>query len=188
MLVWEDCLPSCPFKREHDDLQIYLRKVNYWSSHLGVLTCKRWTDNTGASFLPRFGTNCYWSGVDTFREYAELVDIFKHSGRLSSVSPDDSGGLQLGWLLMETYGAESFSEILDNKLEPVHLWILGTAVFPECQLDIEAIKEELKDNIWMTEQGRALEKRLLKCMNQCYRCHLCEKTFGMPDIDSTIEL
>jgi hypothetical protein len=23
MLVWENCLPSCPFKREHDDLQIY---------------------------------------------------------------------------------------------------------------------------------------------------------------------
>jgi hypothetical protein len=41
ILVWEDCMPSCPFKREHDDVQMYFKKIKYWQSYLGELSCKR---------------------------------------------------------------------------------------------------------------------------------------------------
>ena len=47
---------------------------------------------------------------------------------------------------------------------------------------------QLGGNIWLTEEGRKLEKRLKTCMNQCYRCHLCERTYGLPDLDSSIQI
>ena len=188
LLVWEDCMPSCPFKREHDDLQIYLRKINYWDSHLGALTCNRWTDTSGASTMPRFGTNCYWSSVETFNEYAELVDIFKHSGRLSNIVPQGIGNLQLGWFYKERAAVSSFSEIIENKLEPFHLWVFGSGIFPSLETNIKDIREDLKDNLWMTDEGKRLEQSLRNCKNQCYKCHLCERAFKIPDIDSTMEL
>lgn len=188
MLVWEDCMPSCPFKREHDDLQIYHGQFNYWLSHLGELTCLRWKDTSRKSIIPRSGTNCFWSSIDTFKEYAELVDIFKHSGRLTDYVPLQAhGDMQFGWFT-ENYAAKSFSEILDNKLEPVLLWILGTCVFPPRRPNADHIRENLKDNSWMTDEGKKLEQKLMNCKNQCYNCHLCERTFGLPDIDSMIEL
>jgi hypothetical protein len=188
ILVWEDCMPSCPFKREHDDLQIYLKKINYWDSHLGALTCKKWTDNEGASILPRAGTNCYWSSLSTFNEYAELVDIFKHSGRLSVMVPQGSGNLQFGWLCDERAAVGSFGEVIGNKLEPIHSWILGTGFFPSLITDVKEIVEYQSGNMWMTDEGKKLTQRLKNCMNNCYHCHLCERTFGLPDIDSMIEL
>jgi len=188
LLVFEDCLPSCPFKREHDDVQIYLKKINYWDSELGSLSCSRWTDSSGASIIPRFGTNCIWVSIDTLEEYAELADIFKHSGRLSKTIPRGSGSLQFGWLYEERAAVSSFSEIIENKLEPIHLWILGTGIFPCLITDISNIKKGLSGNIWMTENGKKLEQRMKNCKNQCYTCHLCERTFGLPDINSAIEL
>jgi hypothetical protein len=187
ILVWEDCLPSCPFKREHDDLQIYLRQINYWDSHLGALTCNRWTDMKGASVLPRAGTNCCWSSVSTFNEYAELVDIFKHSGRLSNLVLEGSDNLQFGWLYDERAAISSFSEILAEKLEPIHLWILGTGFFSQLTTDIKEIAGHLSGNIWMTDEGKKLEQKLKNCKNQCYNCHLCEKSFGIQNTDSLIE-
>jgi hypothetical protein len=151
------------------------------------LTCRRWTDKSGASTLPKFGTNCYWTSVDTFKEYAGLVDNFKLSGRLSQISSEQAESRQLGWLLMEQFGVRSFSEVMEQNLEPLHLWVLGTAVFNK-DLDVETAREELGGSIWLTEEGRKLEKRLKTCMNQCYRCHLCERTYGLPDLDSSIQI
>ena len=192
LLVWEDCLPSCPFKREHDDLQIYLRKINYWDSQLGSLTCNRWTDKHGGSILPRFGANCYWTGLETYKEYAELVDIFKYSGRLSNVHPKGAGELQFGWQSMEKasigFFAGSYSEIVNNALEPLHLWVFGPSYVSKANTNIEEIKANLAKDVWMTTEARRLEQMLRNCKNQCYRCHLCERTYGFPDIDSAIEL
>jgi hypothetical protein len=186
MLVWEDCMPSCPFKREHDDLQIYSRKISYWSSHLGALTCKTWWDISGETILPRSRTNCFWSSIDTFEEYAQLVDIFKYSGRLT-ISIPQRGDLEWG-LCREPFAVKSFSEIIENRLEPVHLWVVGTGIFPRLKTDMEKIKEHLKDNFWLTDEGKRLEQRLKNCKNQCYNCHLCERTFRLPNIDSLIEI
>ncbi|XUX00747.1 MAG: hypothetical protein TUN42_01825 [Dehalogenimonas sp.] len=188
LLVYEDCLPSCPFKREHDDIQIHFKEFNYWDSDLGSLSCARWRDWSDASILPRFGTNCIWPSIETLNEYAGLVDIFKHAGRLSSVVPRGEGRLQFAWLYEETAAVDSFSQIIENKLEPVHQWILGTGIFPYLTTSISSIKEHLKDSIWITEPGRILEQRAKNCNNQCYDCHLCEKTWGFPEIVSALEL
>jgi hypothetical protein len=196
MLVWEDCLPSCPFKREHDDIQIYFRRIKYWDSYLGALTCRRWRDSLGKSIIPRSGTNCFWASVDTFQEYAELVDIFKYSGRLVDFVPlQGPGNIQFGWLLKNypvrlprSYAIKSFSEIIENRLESVHLWFPIPAFSAYFKTDTKEIKEDLKDGFFTTDEAKKLEQTLKNCKNQCYKCHLCERTFGIPDIDSMIEL
>jgi hypothetical protein len=197
MLVWECCMPFCPFAREHDDLQIYHRKINYWNSNLGASSCQRWRDGSIENIIPRFGTNCYWVTVDTFKEYTELVDVVKYSGRLTDYNSDNLsiGNWKAGWnfrgrsdvgSFSESVG--SFSEIIENKLEPVYFWRGGIGDFSTPKADnIENIKKYLKDNFWMTEEGKRLEQRLKNCQNQCYKCHLCERTFGIPNIDSMIE-
>jgi hypothetical protein len=192
LLVWEDCLPNCPFKREHDDLQMYLRKINYWDSQLGTLTCNRWTDKSGGSILPRFGANCYWTGAETFSEYGQLVDIFKYSGRLSKGHQAGAGRIRFGWQFIPKDGSGlyvgSVSELINNAVEPLHIWGFGTNHDSDAPESIAAIKEKLSKDVWLTAEGRRLERTLKNCKNQCYRCHLCERTFGMPDLDSAIEL
>ena len=44
----------------------------------------------------------------------------------------------------------------------------------------------LKDNIWLSEKGKRLNRILLNCRSQCYDCHECERTFGIPDYDSSV--
>jgi len=190
ILIREDCLPSCPFKREHDDVQIYHRQIDYWE-RLGKVSCHRWRDVTGQSTLPRSGTNCLWASVDTFKEYAESVDIFKYSGRLNAsppVHPGDYDEIQEGKRYRRQNTIKSFSEIIENKLEPVYLWDEATGLFPRREVDIESVKEQLEGNIWMTDEGKKLEQRLKNCKNRCYECHLCERTFGVPDIGSIMEV
>lgn len=186
LLVWEDCMPSCPFKREHDDLQIYHKKIIYWESDLGIQTCNRWRNTLGKNTIPRSGTNCYWSSTDTFEKYAELADIFKHSGRLMNVVPlRNIGKIQFGWLAGNN-AARSFSEIVENALEPLHLWVPGIGVFTHLETNMKVIKEYLKDNVWLTDEGKKLEEIMKNCKNECYQCHLCERTYGVPYIDSLI--
>lgn len=188
LLVREDCMPSCPFKREHDDLQIYHRKIDYRSSHLAVLSCSRWVKVIGSCVVPRSGTNCYWSSVETFKEYAGLVDIFKHSGRLTSDIPQDPGSLHFKWFTgMGDNAVECFSAIIDERLEPVHWWFHGPGSFSGWKTDRKAIKEELDGCAFLTAEARKLEQKVKNCKNQCYDCHLCERTFGLPDFDSLIE-
>ncbi len=188
MLVWEDCMPFCPFKREHDDLQIYLRKINYWQSGIGALTCNHWTDKKGGSVLPRFGTNSYWVSTGSFAEYAEVVDVFKYSGRLRSFDVQPSDDLQAGWVSENKLFASSFAQIFDNRLEPIHMWQFGVGVPGKMESGLENIKIELQNNAWMTEKGRSLEQRLKNCKNQCYRCHMCERANNLDDIDSAIQI
>ena len=188
MLVSEDCMPSCPFKRVHDDVQIYHKKINYWSSHLGALSCARWRNILGSCIVPRSGTDSFWLSVDTFKEYVELVDIFKYSGRLIINLPrQDSGNIQFGWFIGKN-AVKAFSEIIENGLEPVHSWLLGAKIFQHYKTDMKDIKEEFKNHVLIADEAKKLEQILKNCKNQCYNCHLCERTFGLPDLDSLIEL
>jgi hypothetical protein len=187
LLVWEDCMPFCPFKREHDDLQLHHKKFSYWDSHLGSLTCNRWKSPSGISTLPRGGANCFWSELNIFEEYQELVDIFKYSGRLTSKIPQNPCDSEYRWFYKNN-SVKSFSEILENKLEPIHLWSPGAGDFLMFEKDFQTIKNNLKGNFWLTKQGKILSNKLKNCKSQCYNCHLCERTFGFPDIDSLIEL
>jgi hypothetical protein len=96
----------------------------------------------------------------------------------------ESGNIRFGWLL-NNHVMDSFFNIIENRLEPVNLWLLATGTFPRLDSDISNIKKELKDI--MTDDVSKLEHRLKNCKNQCYSCHLCERTFGLSDIDSLIE-
>jgi hypothetical protein len=187
MLVMEDCMPSCPFKREHDDLQIYGKKINYWESTIGTLSCTIWENIFGKGVVPRSGTNCYCGSIDTFKEYAELVDVFKYSGRLFNEPINvDPSSAQLAWFA-GNHAVKSFSEIIENRLEPVYSWFPRYGIFSRYETDIKVIKEE-KDIFFMTDKAKKLEQKLKNCKNQCYKCHLCERTFGLPDFDSLLEL
>ena len=188
MLVWEDCLPYCPFKREHDDLQIYHQHKIYWESDLGVQTCNRWRKLKEIKAIPRSGNNCYWSSIDTLKEYAELVDIFKYSGRLMNTIPDgNSNDMQFLWLASDNATA-SYSAIIENKLEPLMPWRPGVGLFKYLETDFGAIKKKLENSPWMTDEWKKLEEKLKNCKSQCYQCHLCEKVSGIPIINSIIEI
>jgi hypothetical protein len=187
MLVVEDCMPSCPYKRVHDDLQIYYSKISYWDN-LGALACGKWKSHFGNAIIPRVGTNCFWIHTPVFREYAELVDIFKFSGRLNSQEPgSESPARQFGWFAGNR-AVPSFSTILENELEPVCSWILGCDNFARFKTDIKVIKDSLKDRFLLKDKFEILEKQLKYCRSQCYNCHLCEKTYGLQSFDSLIQL
>ena len=117
-----------------------------------------------------------------------MVDVFKRTGRLhNEAPPKDSGSIQFEWAFRDC-AVKSFSEIIGNKLEPVHAWFPRFGTFESFKTDMKDIKEELKDNFWMTDEGKKLEQKIKNCNNQCYNCHLCERAFSVPDIDSLIEL
>lgn len=197
MLVWEGCLPSCPFKMEHDSLQIFSNYVDYWYS-LGRMTCRKWRDahnNPELSIMPRYriprsSINCFWLSADTFKEYAELVDIFKYSGRLTSAAPlHKAENYQLAWIFAEQAALSSFSEIIENKMEPIHLWFPGWATDTfSSEMAKEFNQEYLKKYSFKLNDLKKLEQRLKNCKSQCYSCHLCERVFGIPDIDSMLEI
>lgn len=199
MLVCESCMPSCPFKREHDDVLVYYRTIDYRRSHLGDLSCLRWASQLadmsrpkwskfGATEIPRFGTNCYWPSIETFGEFAELVDIFKYSGRYDNkVYTGDPGNIKFGWATTK-HASGSFSEIIENKLEPLSNWGLTCRNFAGLETNVNNIKADLaQDDFWMTEKARKLEQKLKTCRNQCYGCHLCEGVMGLPAFDSLVE-
>jgi hypothetical protein len=197
MLVLEDCMPFCPFKRTHDDLQIYYKTINYWDSYMGGITCERWGNKLGKFVIPRSGTNCFWSSINAFNEYAELVDIFKYSGRLTNkgneINYEDYSNLGFGWAFRELshktrYAVRSFHEIIENKLEPIYFWFPKPDALPYLGVRVSEIHKGLKDNLYTTEKAKKLEQVLMNCKSQCYRCHLCERTFGIQDFDSLIEL
>ncbi|MDD5703925.1 MAG: hypothetical protein PHU23_17975, partial [Dehalococcoidales bacterium] len=118
----------------------------------------------------------------------ELVDIFKYSGRLTIEAPIHGfGNLQFGWF-GENHAVESFSDVIENKLEPVYSWFIGYGNLRLLKTSIKEIKEDLINNVLMTSEVKKLEQRLKTCKSQCYNCHLCERTFGLPDFDSLLEL
>jgi len=92
LLIEESCLPFCPFKREHDDIQIRCHPEDggyiYWEG-MGRTTCGTWRAHAEYGGLPRAGTSCVWTQRETFEEYATLVDVFKSSGRLGCTQPPD---------------------------------------------------------------------------------------------------
>lgn len=61
LLIEEACLPHCPFKREHDDIQIRCHPKDggyiYWEG-LGRTTCGTWRAHPEYGGLPRAGTSC----------------------------------------------------------------------------------------------------------------------------------
>jgi hypothetical protein len=207
LLVTEGCMPQCPFKVEHDGMQA-MPQNDYWSMH-GQLTCSVW--RVGAKDLPRVGTDIVWGNNKTFDEYAELVDIFKFSGRLGALEFNEDKSAEdykfiwanltnidgrrfafdptdLSEFGTSFYGAaDCFADVYDNELGPLSAWQgmrLASKDFPS-----EETWDTFQDNsIWSTKKGKSLNVVLKTCRNQCWDCHACERTFGVDDYDSLIEV
>ena len=209
LLVKEGCMPSCPFKVEHDDMGSTVGQGYYWDNHAEV-SCPVWRNDATINNLPRIGTDLVTLDSDTWNEFNDLVDIFKYSGRTGniegllqgeseykfvwSLSPESSRYTR-GQNVFETKDvedvvfAESFKHIVDNNHKPVSMWFSATAVpvgmKNSSEEEVDAIG---KKHTITTKKGESLNKILKTCKNACYDCHACEKVYGIKSFDSLIEL
>jgi hypothetical protein len=200
LLIAEACIYHCPFKKEHDSVGEVIG-TDYFKGPAN-LTCNGWRSLKEFAELPRSGVNVVANGAETLSKFGDLVDIFKYSGRLTIpvLKPDEAKYMKSVWYYNDTSKfkqltspvnstvyANDFAEIAANNLVPMHAWIPGW-------IDTRWIREDYKTTyqpytgIWSTEQGQRLEKLLTNCRNQCWDCHECERTFGMQDIDSALQI
>jgi hypothetical protein len=205
LLVQEGCLCACPFKKEHDALGEFI-SGQYFNT-ISKLTCDNWRFSEPFGALPRNALDFVAVDRKTFNEFAELTDILKHSGRFAcfNFDPVDSQYKKAVWRFNykkkykfknpsysnnDLVYSNSFSDIIDNNLMPLHLWNISF-------IDLRSTPNDFKDklhllrsveNFWMTDAGRRLEKRMKNCRSQCWDCHECEKTFGVEYFDSALQL
>jgi hypothetical protein len=210
LLVTEGCMPHCPYKVEHDTMNKEAG-WNYWEHH-GNVSCKVWR-NTETNELPRIGTDMVWADSQTFYEYAELVDYFKFSGRLGSLPNNVNAENEKfvwsnltpvkgrrwkrdPWMLSEIEEeyyttADCFQDIVENNLGPIAPnWQFGRSIDKDhdCRSTWDRLGSVNEGNVWTTGKGRALNHVLKNCKNECWDCHACERTFGVKDFDSLIEV
>jgi hypothetical protein len=201
LLASESCMPSCPFKEEHDNWQasLYKSASSYWQTFTN--TCTHWrTPNTEQ--LPRLGTNISMATKELVDVFMDNVDVIKFSGRLGSRANIDPEG-RMCWVGMEkgknkitlaneimfnTFEyTDSFAEIYDKGLAPYLVdrwspqgWTNLSHTQQHAEQDIESI--------WLTKKGKSLSKVLSTCKNMCWNCHACEKVFGVESFDSVLEI
>lgn len=200
LLVAEACIYHCPFKKEHDSVGEVI-STDYFRGPAD-LSCNGWRGHEVFSQLPRSGINLVASESETLEEFGNLVDIFKYSGRLTvpMFKAEDAKYMKATWyyddinkfkqsvsFVGKTVFCDDYEEIAKNNLAPLHNWIPGW-------IDTRYTKDNWKTTykqytgIWSTDSGKRLEKILRTCRNQCWDCHECERTFGMQDIDSALQL
>lgn len=200
LLVAESCVYRCPFKKEHDSVGEII-STDYFKGPAD-LSCNAWRGLPEFAKLPRAGIDLVASDGETFHKFLDLVDIFKYSGRLSkpATDPSDTPYLKAVWFYKdgerfkqtikfahETVYADNFESIVENNLMPIHDWVPGW-------IDTRNVKGDFSktwkgyNGIWSTDGGKRLEKLLTSCRNQCWDCHECERTFGVRDIDSALQI
>jgi collagenase-like PrtC family protease len=198
LLASEGCLPSCPFKTEHDSWQEKLQKSpqNYWQTFSN--TCTGWRARADAQ-MPRLGTDINMATEELFELFMENTDILKFSGRMNAPSIVSKAAMCWAGVsrtktrtgeevqdIQEFEYADSVKEIYEKKLAPylVSRWTPGwTLVDDKHQFDITD-----KDSIWLTKKGRGLSKLLSSCKNRCWDCHACEKVFGVEEFNSVLSI
>jgi hypothetical protein len=204
LLVAEACIYHCPFKKEHDSVGEVI-STQYFKGP-AEMTCNGWRGLTGFADTPRSGVNIVANDRETLEKFSDLVDIFKFSGRLTTEfhmpPPEEVKHLRAVWYydnssagkfiqsssaVNETIYADDYNEIVENNLTPMHNWIPGW-------IDTRYTTQDWRTTyrpytgIWSTEPGKKLEKLLLNCRSQCWDCHECERTFGIQDIDSALQI
>ena len=224
LLIMENCMPECPFKVEHDCWQggkeLKSMGQNYWEV-AGNLTCNGWRSlqriggtqkevDMGVT-NPRTGTDIMVHSKDDWDEFAELVDVFKLSGRLNSPplqiiatmskkfeyffemwkDPNDQAKhMREENIKSNMCGVSSFKEIYENNLAPFFMWFglnVNTVRKEDTIItDIDEIKKTISNHIWNSKEGKSLCKTLKNCQNQCYRCHQCDDLFETGKIDSIL--
>lgn len=106
LLASEGCMPSCPYKKEHDSVQPYTQNgynptlnpelKTYWGVY-GDLSCNRWrfsnmTRKEGVlvedeALMPRQGTDIVALDRETLDVYLDNTHVLKFSGRLNGTQP-----------------------------------------------------------------------------------------------------
>jgi len=200
LLVAESCVYSCPFKKEHDAVGEHIG-TDYFRGPAD-LTCNGWRGSEGFKQLPRAGINLVASSSKSMKQWLDLVDILKISGRLTIpvFEPETTKYLKAIWLydpetkfkqpiknINETIYANDYNDIIQNNLEPIHNWVPGW-IDTRNVLNDWKVTYKKYEGIWSTDNGKRLEKILSTCRNQCWDCHECERTFGFQDIDSALQL
>lgn len=213
LLVAEGCLYKCPFKKEHDSLGSSIG-TDYFKT-LSTITCDKWR-NPLFSKLPRNVVNLYTTYTETFNKIAEYVDILKFSGRLIPLQLETSWirehKAKFIWLFngADEFAknafvrsiikadtlmvADTFNDILKHNAAPIHLWTFsyGFGDMTKYYVSDENYKrlfdKYMSKDVWFSEEGQKLEKTLQNCRSQCWDCHKCERAYGMPDIDSALEI
>ena len=200
LLVSEGCLYSCPFKLEHDMAGTSIGS-NYWGGDnaLSSLSCNNWK-SPEMDKLPRNGIDMVTTDKEMLDQYLDKkvggVDILKTSGRFDGhmynrYTEDEIKNKNVR--LMRQFGpltASSFSSVYETNAIPFDQWLIVVPVTEEANLTEDSYQkfhdEYLQDEIWLSEKGKRLNRILLNCKSQCYDCHECERTFGVPDYDSSV--
>jgi hypothetical protein len=201
LLVAEACIYHCPFKKEHDSVGEVI-STQYFRDYAD-LSCNAWRSVPEFAASPRSGINVVATESDTFEQYAELVDVFKYSGRLTGMfhEPGDAEYMKAAWfysppskfkqafnpLGITTVYADDFNDIVNNNLAPIHDWVPGWIDTRYTTADWQTTYRQYT-GIWSKPEGQKLEKLLLNCRSQCWDCHECERIFGMQDIDSALQM
>jgi len=200
LLVSEGCLYRCPFKLEHDMASTVIG-ANYWGGDnaLSSLSCNNWKSDE-MDKLPRNGIDMVTTDKEMLDQYLDKkvggVDILKTSGRFdgrlyNTYSEEDIKNQNVK--LMRQFGtltSSSFSDVYETNAVPFDQWLVLVPTSEEANLTVDRYQKfhdmHLQDEIWLSEKGKRLNRILLNCKSQCYDCHECERTFGVPDYDSSI--
>lgn len=199
LLVAESCIYNCPFKKEHDSVGEVIGPSYFRDA--ANLTCNGWRGSDAFKQLPRAGIDLVAADSQTLHQFLDLVDIFKFSGRLTNApfSPADAKYAKAVWFYKSqrfsqqttdvncTVYADSYQDIVDNNLMPIHDWIPGWIDTRVTTADYKTTYSAYT-GMWATEPGKRLEKLLTTCRNQCWDCHECERTYGLDDVDSALQL
>ena len=200
LLISEMCMPECPFKTEHDCWQSGKELKEEGKSYWDVVnfTCNRWRgaeSNDSGIVNPRTGTDVMTHSKKDWDEFAGVVDIFKMSGRLNSISAHINKKCMYALEMKNKpfnnlFVVDSFKTIYENNLTPLHSWFAIVTVLKDYPsiTNIDDIKNGIKNHFWNKEQAVLLSKVLKNCKNQCYKCHKCDDLFKTKKVDSILEL
>ena len=200
LLVSEGCLYRCPFKLEHDMASTIIG-ANYWGGDnaLSSLSCNNWKSDE-MDRLPRNGIDMVTTDKEMLDQYLDKkvggVDILKTSGRFDGslynrYSEDEIKNQNVKLMRrFDSLIASSFSDVYETNAIPFDQWLILTPTTEDANLTKDSYQkyhdEHLQDDIWLSEKGKRLNRILLNCRSQCYDCHECERTFDVPDYDSSI--
>ena len=201
LLVSEGCLYRCPFKLEHDMASTVIG-AQYWGGDnaLSSLSCNNWKSDI-MDQLPRNGIDMVTTDKEMLDQYLDKkvggVDILKTSGRFDGRLYNRYTETEIrtkNIRLQRQFGpltSSTFQHVYDTNAIPFDQWLVLVPTEEDDNLTKEGYQkfyeEHLKDNIWLSEKGKRLNRILLNCKSQCYDCHECERTFDVPDYDTSIK-
>ena len=179
MLASEGCLPDCPFKSEHDAMNTsFTEEIGYFET-TSSLSCDKWR-NGMYSDTPRTGINLLVKGAKDIDYIFSYIDVLKFSGRYSSYGDNATFGIETEGDI-ENVHFSSLEAMAADKDSIIYSFSMG---------DISGSTGEnsFARKVIISKEKVALIDVLKNCNSQCYRCHKCEDAFGIPHVDSLINI